>query len=128
MQKLLVINALKKQYYKDCHILGSINVPLEELDKYLKDIDKETHIVVYCGSYHCPISHKAWHIVRDLGFKNVWAYEGGMAEWVQKGYLVQGACQEEYLNRQETAEVRDVATMSAEELKEKMEKAGLLTQ
>lgn len=126
MQKLLVINALRNQYYKDCHILGSINVPLTDLENYLRDVDKEMHIVVYCGSYHCPISHKAWHIVNDLGFKNVWAYEGGMAEWVQKGYLAQGACQEEYLNRQEGPEKRDVATITAEELKVKMEEAGLL--
>jgi len=126
MQKLLVINALRDQYYKDCHILGSINVPLDDLANYIESSDKETHIVVYCASYHCTASHKAWHILHDLGFVNVLAYEGGMAEWVQKGYLAQGACQEEYLNRQEGPQDSDVATISAEELKEKMEEAGLL--
>lgn len=127
-KKLLVINALKKQYYTDCHILGSINVPLDVLEDYAKKLDKETPMVVYCASYHCSVSHKSWHILTNLGFKNVWAYEGGMAEWIQKGYQVQGSCQEEYLNRQEQPEERDVAIISAEELKKKMEEAGLLPQ
>ena len=125
-KKLLVINALRKQYYKDCHILGSINVPLDELSIYAKKLDTTMPIVVYCASYSCPVSSKAWHILNGLGFTNVRAYEGGMAEWVQKGYLAKGACQEEYLSRQEKSEASDVKTISAEELKTIMEEAGLL--
>ena len=125
-KKLLVINALRKQYYKDCHILGSINVSLDDLGAYAQKLDKSTPIVVYCASYSCPVSRKAWHILNDLGFTNVRAYEGGMAEWTQKGYLAKGACQEEYLSRQESSETSDVKTITAEALKAAMEEAGLL--
>ena len=98
MKKLLVINALLKKHYNDCHILGSINVPLDELAVFAQKLEKDTPIIVYCASYLCPVSRKAWYLLHRMGFTNVWAYEGGIAEWVQKGYLAQGACQEEYLN------------------------------
>lgn len=126
MKKLLVINALAKKYYTDCHIVGSISVPLDTLAQFASPLEKDTPIVVYCASYHCPVSEKAWRILHSLGFTNVVAYEGGMAEWAQKGYLLEGACQEEYLNRQEKPEERGVKTISAQELKMKMEEAGLL--
>lgn len=126
MAKLLVINALAKKYYDDCHIVGSISVPLDKIEAYANKLDKKTPIVVYCASYSCPISEKAWRIFNALGFANVWAYEGGLAEWNQKGYPCAGSCQEEYLSRQETPPQRDIKTISAEELKKKMEDTGLL--
>lgn len=126
MSKLVVINALAKNYYDDCHIVGSISVPLDKIERYASTIDKKTPIVVYCASSHCPVSEKAWKIFNALGFTHVWAYEGGMAEWCQKGYPCSGACQEEYLNRQEQPSIRDIRSITAEELKVKMEEAGLL--
>lgn len=126
MAKLLVINALAKNYYDDCHIVNSISVPLNKLEDFVHKLDKKTPIVVYCASYHCPVSEKAWRILHALAFTDIWAYEGGMAEWIQRGYPCAGVCQEEYLNRQEESLSRDVKTMTAEELKEKMEEAGLL--
>lgn len=126
MAKLLVINALAKNYYDDCHIKGSVSVPLDKLEGYAHKLDKKMPIVVYCASYNCPVSEKAWRILNALGFTNIWAYEGGLAEWNQKGYSCEGKCQEEYLSRQETSANHDVTTISAEELKKKMEEAGLL--
>lgn len=125
MEKLVVINALAKKFYDDCHIRGSINVPLDMIEDYAQKIDKKTPLVVYCASYNCPVSQKAWHIFNGLGFKSVWAYEGGIAEWSQKGYPCAGACKEEYLNRQEQSRQTGIATISAEALKQKMEEAGL---
>lgn len=126
MAKLLVINALSKKYYDDCHIKGSINVPLDKLEEYSKKLDKKTPIVVYCASYSCPISEKAWRILNTLGFTSVWAYEGGIAEWCQKGFPCAGSCQEEYLGRQEKLQKHDVETITAEGLKKKMEEVDLL--
>jgi rhodanese-related sulfurtransferase len=126
MPKLIVINALAKKYYDDCHIIGSVSIPLDKLERYAQTLDKKTPIVVYCASYKCPVSEKAWHIFNDLGFDSVWAYEGGIAEWNQRGYPCAGVCQEEYLSRQEEPEERGVQTITAEELKQKMEEAGLL--
>lgn len=103
--KLFVVNVLDKSLYDDCHIKGSINVPFEEFNdwatKSLKDnkIDINDHIIVYCSNYMCTASGYGAKYLTKLGFKNVWAYEAGTAEWFQKGLSVEGACQKPYLKK-----------------------------
>ena len=51
---------------------------------------------------HCK--HAAAQKLKEMGFENVWAYEGGTAEWYQMGlkaegkYPVEGTCQASYLS------------------------------
>ena len=97
---LVIVNVLDKKYYDDCHIAHSISVHMEQLEAYALDAangwDKETtNIVVYCGNYKCSASGESAKMLKGLGFKNVWAYEGGIAEWKQLGYPVEGTCSAE---------------------------------
>ncbi len=98
MQKLLLVNVLTPEYYGDCHIRGSINVPLDMIEEWAKSIDKDAPIVVYCASYTCSASLIAWQRLHALGFINIWAYEGGMNEWYNAGLPVEGTCSQSYLN------------------------------
>lgn len=119
--KLIVINVLPSNSFDDLHIKGSINVPLSMLDDYAKTLDSDQEIVVYCASYACSASKKAWNIITARGFKNVFAYEGGVAEWHQKGYPTQGpATLEVWQNIYTPHADTQIKTISAEELKEKM--------
>ena len=77
---------LASDSYKDCHISGSVNVPVANLEKKLSTWDKNTEIVVYCAHNECPASTNAYEILKKMRFTNVSAYEGGMKEWAQKGY------------------------------------------
>ncbi len=103
--KLLVVNVLDKSLYDDCHIKGSINVPFEEFNDWInknlesKNIDINDHIVVYCSNYMCTASGAGAKLLNKLGFKNVWAYEAGVAEWFQKNQSVDGVCQKGYLKK-----------------------------
>lgn len=121
MEKLLIINVLSPDTYEDCRIKGSINVPVDKIEEYAKKLDKNTPIVVYCASYSCPASSRAWHKLKNMGFTNIKAYEGGMAEWKQKEYPLEGSCALEYLERKEEPEERNIETITAEVLKELME-------
>ncbi len=95
---LLLINVLDKLSYEDCHIPGSISVPLEKIPEFAQGLmDKNQKIVLYCASFSCSASRKAWHLIHDQGFKNVWAFEGGMAEWKQYGLATEGDCTLSYL-------------------------------
>ncbi len=124
MKNLIVINVLAKEVYDDCRIKDSINVPRDELAAYAKDLDRETPIVVYCASYMCSASRLAWHTLDDMGFKNIWAYEGGMAEWRQRGLPSEGACAKEHLtkdnSRPEKQEDEAVREITVEKLRAKM--------
>lgn len=124
----LVINALAKDSYDDCHIKGSINVPLDHLESYVKDIPRDAEIIVYCAHYACPVSREAWHLLNNLGFAHIKAYEGGMREWYQHKFPSVGKCKSEYLHEKNNPEEFDkvVATISAQELFAKMKKHELL--
>lgn len=121
----LIINVLSEEYFNDCHIKYSVNVPLDSLSEYAYGLDRHKHIVVYCASYTCSASRSAWYKLDEMGFDNVFAYEGGMAEWYQRGFSMQGACKKEYLSThvQEPAQVEDkrIKIISAEELKKLLE-------
>ncbi len=100
MKDVLVINVLPKPMYEDCRIKGSLSMPLAALTQFSTQIPKDQLIVLYCAHYTCDASRRAWKVLHDLGFTNVKAYEGGMAEWNQKGYPVEGACKESYLKKE----------------------------
>lgn len=127
MKNVIVINALASEYFDECRIKGSINVPLADLASFVKNADKNSTYVVHCASYSCPVSAKAWQIFHDAGFTDVYAYEGGMAEWMQMGYPVEGSCSLDYLQREETAQERGVKTIDAKALYERMKAAGLIS-
>jgi len=94
---LMIINVLDKKYYDDCHIKGTINVPVNELKMNAKSWDKNKEIILYCASYKCPKSMEAYKILKKLGFKKTHLYEGGMKEWVEKGFPKEGSCKMDYL-------------------------------
>lgn len=130
-QELKVINVLDKNLYDDCHIKGSINVPFEDFEQYAKNLDKDTHVVVYCSNYMCTASGASARKLSEMGFKNVWAYEAGMAEWYQAGLPVEpkDICKQEYLKMQVAKpehEDKSVKVISTQELKDKMQEMHLI--
>jgi len=84
-EEFVLINVLRKEYFKQGHINGSINIPIsdenfdKEIMQKIKEMDKK--IVVYCANKHCSASPRAAKHLEQLGFKNVYDYEGGIEEW-----------------------------------------------
>lgn len=125
--KTVVINVLDKAYYEDGHIEGSLNIPFEELDQKLPELEAQkdsTLFVMYCANPACTASLEAAKKMQELGF-NVVAYEGGSAEWYQKAqvdpehYKFSGPAQQEYLKEPATIVAQhdgSVKLISAEEL------------
>lgn len=95
--KIVIINALDSETYQDCHIKGSISMPLAELKTRAQTLDKHAETVVYCASNECPVGGKAWYVLHGLGFTNVYELSGGLRSWKEKGYPTEGACQAHYL-------------------------------
>jgi len=94
---LVVINVLPQEYYRDCHIPGSINIPYDQIENATQDWDKNVEIVVYCAHEECDASEQAYRTLEKLGFANVREYPGGMRDWKQAGLPVEGPCEKEYL-------------------------------
>jgi rhodanese-related sulfurtransferase len=126
--KLIVINVLSYDSYADCHIKSSIHVPFDKLNDFAQTLDKNQPIVVYCASYVCSASRKAWELLNSMGFKNAWAYEGGMAEWFGMGLPAQGVCKADYVSQkhQPPNQTGHIRVISAQDLQAMMRQAGLI--
>lgn len=84
-----LIDVLKPDHYEAVHLPGAINVPAAELAERAPDLfDPDDLIVVYCSSFDCEQSTSAARILDDLGFTNVYDFEGGIAEWRRRGLPV----------------------------------------
>ena len=122
--ELLVVNVLDQEFYNDCHIKGSINVPFEQFEEFAKKLDKNTHLVVYCSNYQCTASFLGARMLKQMGFKNVWAYEAGMAGWYQEKLPVDGSCKQPYLTMSNKPLVgekeSDVEIITTQDLQQKM--------
>lgn len=126
---LYVVNVLDKEEYDDCHIKGSINVPFDMLEQNVKKFDKDSTIVLYCSNYRCTASKEGVKMLRDMGFKNVYAYEAGMADWYQKGLPVEGPCGASYLKQENLEFVSgdELPTITTDELEKKLSKSLMLS-
>ena len=78
---IVLMNVLDKEYFEDCYIPGSVNVPVEQVEKYVQQLSKDDTIVVYCANYACTASGSVAEQLIGLGFKHVYAYEAGIAGW-----------------------------------------------
>ena len=70
------------------HIPGSINI--SSPDQCRKMLSSEDEIVVYCSGVACVSSMMAYKILVDGGFQNVRRYAGGLPDWEDAGYALEG--------------------------------------
>jgi rhodanese-related sulfurtransferase len=132
--KMKVVNVLSKELYDDAHIKGSIQIDFEKVAEAAAAWNKNDTVVFYCLNPMCTASFEAARTLGKMGFTNVMAYEGGIAEWYRlsksdAGYQIEGPAQETYLKEEvtmKTAPASDVKVVSAEQLRTMMKDAGLL--
>jgi rhodanese-related sulfurtransferase len=95
---LIMINVLSEETYVDCHITESINIPYERLIELVSSWDKDKEIVLYCAQNSCSKARQAYELLHDMGFTHLYQYEGGMKEWIKKGFDTTGICTMRYLH------------------------------
>ena len=78
----LLINTLPLCDQK-CLIHGTVSSDQEEpaINKYLKE-NKGLRIIVYGRNCNDELVHKKYQQLLSLGFYNVYAYKGGLFEWL----------------------------------------------
>ena len=81
-----LVEVLKPDSYSKMHIKGAINIPLESIGREAKEkFSTDDEIVVYCSDKDCTASPKAADKLEELGYKNVYHYQGGKKEWSEAG-------------------------------------------
>jgi hypothetical protein len=78
----LIINTLSSTE-QQCLIKSTVSLEQEEaiINKYIKE-NKGIKIIVYGKNSHDELVHKKYQQLTTLGFQNVYAYTGGIFEWL----------------------------------------------
>ena len=74
--------------FQAMHIPGSLNISAPEIAREILDMDDD--IVVYCSNVTCYASIIAYNQLTAKGYKRVRRYAGGIFDWEEAGYPVEG--------------------------------------
>ena len=83
-----VIDVRPREEYLAGHVPGAVNVPLTELEKHLREFDREKEVIAYCRGPYCVLAFEA---VARLRRKGVTArrLQDGFPEWQLAGLPVE---------------------------------------
>jgi rhodanese-related sulfurtransferase len=83
-----LVMVLGEWAFRAKHIPGSISVNTPDAAVDVLDIADE--IVVYCSHDTCTASRYAIMALEKAGYRNVRRYAGGIADWEDAGYPMEG--------------------------------------
>ena len=82
---ITVLDVRPKEEFDAGHVLGAINIPVEELEQHLQQFDPTQEIVAYCRGPHCILAFDAVAQLREKGFQ-ARRLENGYPEWKVAGH------------------------------------------
>jgi rhodanese-related sulfurtransferase len=83
-----LVNCLDDWMFRAKRIPSSIH--FESLEDELRTLDRKEEIIVYCSNSGCTASVLVYQLLIDHGFRNVRHYAGGIADWEDAGYPLEG--------------------------------------
>jgi rhodanese-related sulfurtransferase len=84
---VVVLDVRPEPEFAAGHIPGALNVPLDDLQRRLRDIPTETQVVAYCRGPYCAYADDAVRLLRDRG-RHALRLEDGFPEWKRAGLPV----------------------------------------
>lgn len=90
-ESFVLVNVLDPEDFEYEHLCGSINIPAPTIGRDAPGIlNKDDTIVLYCSGPRCVASAIAADKLDSLGYSDIWRYEGGIKEWKEAGYCIEG--------------------------------------
>jgi len=88
-EDLKLVMTMSGAAYDWLHIPGSLH--FERASDIVEQLDRGDEIVVYCSNPLCYYSIQAYHLLRSKGFTRVARYAGGLLDWQDAGYPLEGS-------------------------------------
>ena len=85
--KAVLVDVRPAVEFESGHIPGALAIPIEELEKRLKELPRNKRIVAYCRGAYCLFADEAVALLRKRGFDAV-RLDGGWPEWVDEGRAI----------------------------------------
>ncbi|MEE9237088.1 MAG: rhodanese-like domain-containing protein [Thermoplasmata archaeon] len=84
-----LVMTMNQWHFEAEHIPGSVWIA--DQGRAAELLDPTDEIVCYCSDRACSASIRAATLLEKAGYKHVWHYDGGLDEWKEAGYPVEGA-------------------------------------
>lgn len=81
---LIILDVRNDWEFEDGHLEGAINIPVDDLEGRLGELDEEEDILVYCRTGNR--STRAAQILRENGFERMYHMVDGIEGWKAAGY------------------------------------------
>ena len=88
-EPLRLVMALHEQAFEAARIPGSVRVL--NLEDAQAQLDTADDIVVYCSHRACFASTMVATKLEEAGYQRVRHYPGGLADWAEAGYPLEGS-------------------------------------
>lgn len=82
--KLVVLDVRPQEEYDAGHIPGAVSIPLEDLEKRVKELPKSKQIVAYCRGPLCALAPEASRFLKSKGYR-VKRLTEGAPDWEAAG-------------------------------------------
>lgn len=89
-EALVVVDVRPLAEYEQGHLPGARSIPLEELEKRLRELPRKQAIVAYCRGPFCAFAPEAVRTLRRHGFRARRLVDG-LPEWAAAGLTVENA-------------------------------------
>lgn len=90
-EKFVLLNVLDSVSFEKEHIPGSMNIPVMRLELDApKAIDRDELVIVYSADSACGANAVGADKLVTVGYKSVMRFKGGLKEWKEAGYPVEG--------------------------------------
>jgi len=83
----VVVIDLSPRYYDKGHLPGAVNLPTSTIPAAVSGWDRNATYIVYSHWTGAPLP--AADMLKDAGFKNVYALKGNFGAWADAGYPVE---------------------------------------
>jgi rhodanese-related sulfurtransferase len=85
--EVFILDVRTQEEYDEGHIMGSILIPVDELDRRLTELPREKKILVYCSTGHRSLT--ASEKLENSGFTQLYNMKGGITEWKNAGFDIE---------------------------------------
>ena len=84
---VVVLDVRPPEEYAAGHLPGAVNIPVQELEKRLRELPKRKEVIAYCRGPYCLMSYDAVALLRRKGLR-ARRLAAGLPEWRAAGLPV----------------------------------------
>ncbi|MGW0826137.1 rhodanese-like domain-containing protein [Streptomyces sp. NPDC002845] len=90
-ERAQLVEVLPREEYEQAHLPGAVHLWLRDLDREARTrLDPDRPVIAYCWDWLCDMSPRAAARLEQLGFREVYDYVPGKADWLAAGMPAEG--------------------------------------